>query len=187
MHMLFAAICFFASTCSVFQALVLTSDSVPGFIQASRVEPVADGDFAVCMLWFVASYTRIVPNLLLSGLTLVIALAIVAALTQPQGLPVRFDHRPQQGDAAVGRGLHPCRGADQLGFQARPAGAGCHVHLHDLRHGQRGAPQPSRNNIGMLLAVVFYVMCYTEAPWSGRMSSISCRWGPMASWGSFSS
>jgi hypothetical protein len=54
-----------------------------------EVEPVADGDFAVCMLWFVASYTRIVPKLLLSGLTLVIALAIVAALTQPQGL--QFD------------------------------------------------------------------------------------------------
>jgi hypothetical protein len=101
MHMLFAAICFFASTCSVFQALVLTSDSVPGFIQASRWNLSLTGIFAVCMLWFVASYTRIVPKLLLSGLTLVIALAIVAALTQPRFSSIRS---PASGGRCRGRG-----------------------------------------------------------------------------------
>lgn len=162
MHMLFAAICFFASTCSVFQALVLTSDSVPGFIQASRWNLSLTGIFAVCMLWFVASYTRIVPKLLLSGLTLVIALAIVAALTQPQGL--QFDSITGLSRGTLPWGEAYTRAEGRISWVFKLGLLALFTTFIYMIYATASVVRrnPSRNNIGMLLAVVFYVMCYTE-------------------------
>lgn len=91
-HILFAAMCLVASVSSIFQSLALTADTIPAFVFASRWNHSLISLIAICMIWFVAIYTRICPKPILITFSIVFFLMVIAAMSQPYGLQYDFIH-----------------------------------------------------------------------------------------------
>lgn len=162
-HILFAAMCLCSAIVAPFHALSLTSTSIPEFAFNSHWSYSVNFVFTICMLWFVAAYTGKRPIWLLAGFSAIFALMMAASIPRPYGLQfnsitsLRVMELPWGETFIIPEGEVSTLFKIGVVFYLTALGYMLYAMQSLVRR------SPTRNNIGMMIALSLFAASYVEA------------------------
>lgn len=161
-HILFAAICLCTSIGSVFQSMALTADSIPAFVFASRWNHSLIALMTICMIWFVALYTKKCPTPMLMTITIVFLLVVIAAFSQPYGLQFDIINGLKKSTLPWGETYSNAEGTVSLTYKL-----GLFTLITSLLYVIYAfvsfvRANPTRSNISMLIAASLFAVSYVQ-------------------------
>lgn len=162
-HLLFASMCLCSAVVAPFHALSLTSASIPEFAFNSHWSYSVNFVFTICMLWFIAAYTGKRPVWLLTGFSAIFALMMAESISRPYGLQfnsitgLRVMELPWGETFIIPEG--EISALFKFGVMTYLTAIG--YMLYAMRSLVRCSP--TRNNIGMMIALSLFAASYVEA------------------------